>query len=59
VEHAEGSSFVPRPLLLGDYLYTVNDMASIVTCHHAKTGEAIGQIRLGDAKGAKDSARHR
>ena len=46
----KGSSFVPSPLLLGDYLYTVNDMASIVTCHHAKTGEAIGQIRLGDAK---------
>jgi outer membrane protein assembly factor BamB len=46
----KGSSFVPSPLLLGDYLYTVNDMVSIVTCHHAKTGEAIGQIRLGDAK---------
>jgi outer membrane protein assembly factor BamB len=46
----KGSSFVPSPLLLGDYLYTVNDMASIVTCHHAKTGELVGQLRLGEAK---------
>jgi outer membrane protein assembly factor BamB len=46
----KGSSFVPSPLLLGDYLYTVNDMVSVVTCHHAKTGEVIGQLRLGEAK---------
>jgi outer membrane protein assembly factor BamB len=46
----KGSSFVPSPLLLGDYLYTVNDMASVVTCHHAKTGEVVGQFRLGEAK---------
>ncbi|MGE5198176.1 MAG: PQQ-binding-like beta-propeller repeat protein [Rhodospirillaceae bacterium] len=46
----KGSSFVPSPLLLGDYLYTVNDMASVVTCHHAKTGDVIGQLRLGEAK---------
>jgi outer membrane protein assembly factor BamB len=46
----KGSSFVPSPLLLGDYLYTVNDMVSVVTCHHAKSGEVVGQIRLGDAK---------
>ena len=46
----KGSSFVPSPLLVGDYLYTVNDMASIVTCHHAKTGEVVGQFRLGEAK---------
>ncbi len=46
----KGSSFVPSPLLVGDYLYTVNDMAAIVTCHAAKTGEVIGQLRLGEAK---------
>jgi len=46
----KGSSFVPSPLLLGDYLYTVNDMVSVATCHHAKTGELVGQLRLGEAK---------
>jgi len=45
----KGSSFVPSPLLLGDYLYTVNDMVSVVSCHHAKTGELIGQLRIGEA----------
>ena len=43
------SSFVPSPLLLGNYLYTVNDMASVVSCHNAKTGEIAGQLRLGEA----------
>ncbi len=46
----KGSPFVPSPLLLGDYIYTINDMASIAACHNAKTGETIGQIRLGVAK---------
>lgn len=46
----KGSSFVPSPLLLGDYLYTVNDMASIVSSHRADTGELVGQLRLGEAK---------
>jgi len=46
----KGSPFVPSPLLLGDYIYTINDMASIATCHNAKTGELIGQIRLGESK---------
>jgi outer membrane protein assembly factor BamB len=46
----KGSSFVPSPLLLGDYLYTVNDMIGVVSCHHAKTGELVGQLRLGEAK---------
>ena len=46
----KGSSFVPSPLLLGDYLYTVNDMAAIASCHQAKTGELIGQLRLGEAR---------
>jgi outer membrane protein assembly factor BamB len=46
----KGSSFVPSPLLLGDYLYTINDMASVASCHEAKTGELIGQLRLGEPR---------
>ncbi len=41
------SPFVPSPLLLGDYLYTINDMLSVASCHNAKTGELIGQVKLG------------
>lgn len=41
------SPFVPSPLLLGDNLYTVNDMLSEVSCFDAKTGELIGQLSLG------------
>lgn len=44
----KGSPFVPSPLVLGDYLYTVNDMASIASCFTAKTGELIRQERLGE-----------
>ncbi|KKM94084.1 hypothetical protein LCGC14_1201900, partial [marine sediment metagenome] len=43
------SPFVPSPLLLGDYLYTINDMFSVASCHNAKTGELIGQLKLGRA----------
>jgi len=46
----KGSSFVPSPLLLGDYLYTINDMVSVASCHHARSGELIGQLRLGEAQ---------
>ncbi len=44
---ARGSPFVPSPVLFGDYLYTVNDMSSIITCLNAKTGETVWQERLG------------
>ena len=44
---ARGSPFVPSPLVYGDYLYTVNDMASIVTCFDATTGDVTWQERLG------------
>lgn len=43
-----GAPFVPSPLLLGEYLYTINDMVSVVTAFNAKTGESLGQIRLGE-----------
>ena len=42
-----GSPFVPSPVLYGDYLYTLNDMSSIITCLNATTGETVWQERLG------------
>jgi outer membrane protein assembly factor BamB len=42
-----GSPFVPSPILYGEYLYIVNDMASIVTCLEAATGRSVWQGRLG------------
>jgi outer membrane protein assembly factor BamB len=44
-----GSPFVPSPLLYGEHLYIVNDMASIVTCLEAATGRTMWQGRLGVA----------
>jgi len=44
----KGSPFVPSPLVLGDYLYTINDMASVASCFNAKSGDLIGQERLGE-----------
>jgi len=44
-----GSPFVPSPILYGEYLYMVNDMASIVTCLEATTGKVMWQGRLGRA----------
>jgi outer membrane protein assembly factor BamB len=41
---------VPSPILYGEYLYMVNDMASIVTTFHAATGKAMYQGRLGVAR---------
>ena len=46
----KGSPFVPSPLVYGDHLYTVNDMASIVTCFEASTGKVLWQGRLGVAQ---------
>ena len=45
-----GSPFVPSPILYGEYLYMVNDMASIVTCLDAVTGRMMWQGRLGVAQ---------
>ena len=44
---SRGSPFVPSPLLYGDYLYTLNDMSSVVTCFEAATGQVMWQERLG------------
>ena len=42
-----GSPFVPSPLLVGDQLYMVNDMASIVTAMEATTGRTLWQGTAG------------
>jgi len=46
----KGSPFVPSPILVGDVLYLVNDMQSIVTAYRAPTGEVLFQGRLGVAQ---------
>ncbi len=46
---ARGSPFVPSPLAVDGLLYTINDMASIVTAFRAATGEVLWQGRLGRA----------
>lgn len=53
---SRGAPFVPSPLVYGDYLYTVNDMASIVTCFEAATGRVMWQQRLGHAQRESFSA---
>jgi outer membrane protein assembly factor BamB len=45
-----GSPFVPSPILYGEYLYMVNDMASIVTSLEATSGKLMFQGRLGVAQ---------
>ena len=45
-----GSPFVPSPILYGESLYMVNDMASIVTSLDARTGKLMWQGRLGVAQ---------
>jgi outer membrane protein assembly factor BamB len=45
-----GSPFVPSPILYGDYLYMVNDMAAVVTSFEAMTGRTMWQGRLGTAR---------
>ncbi len=43
----KGSPFIPSPLLYGDYLYTANDIVSVVSCFEAKTGKLQWQARCG------------
>jgi len=47
---AKGSPFVPSPMLVGDVLYLVNDMQSIVTAYEAKSGTLLFQGRLGSER---------
>lgn len=46
----KGSPFVPSGIIVGDSLYLVNDMQSVVTAYEAKTGQLLFQGRLGDAR---------
>ena len=44
-----GSPFVPSGILVGDLLYLINDMQSILTVYEAATGKLVYQDRLGTA----------
>ena len=46
---SRGSPFIPSPVAYDGYLYTVNDMSSIITCFDAATGTLMWQQRLGRA----------
>ncbi len=46
---ARGSPFVPSGIIVGDLLYLVNDMQSILTVYEAATGTLVYQNRLGVA----------
>ena len=46
---ARGSPFVPSGIIVGDLLYLVNDMQSILTVYEAATGALVYQDRLGMA----------
>lgn len=43
----KGSPFVPSPIVVGEYLFMINDMLSIVTNYEASTGRLVYQGRLG------------
>jgi outer membrane protein assembly factor BamB len=44
-----GSPFVPSGLIVGDLLYLINDMQSILTVYEAASGKLVYQDRLGVA----------
>jgi outer membrane protein assembly factor BamB len=45
----KGSPFVPSGIIVGDLLYLINDMQSILTVYEAATGTLVYQGRLGVA----------
>ena len=45
-----GSPFVPSGIVVGDLLYLVNDMQSILTVYEAKSGTLVYQGRMGIAQ---------
>jgi outer membrane protein assembly factor BamB len=46
----KGSPFVPSGIVVGDLLYLVNDMQSVLTVYEATTGTLVYQARLGVAQ---------
>ena len=43
----KGAPFIPSGIIVGEYLYTINDMMSIITAFEARTGKVVFQGRLG------------
>jgi outer membrane protein assembly factor BamB len=46
-----GGTYIPTPLLYGEYLYTVN-VNGIIACYHADTGEQVYETRVAGTGGA-------
>jgi outer membrane protein assembly factor BamB len=46
----KGSPFVPSGIVVGETLYLVNDMQSILTAYEARTGTLLFQGRMGEAR---------
>jgi outer membrane protein assembly factor BamB len=46
-----GGTYMPTPLIYGDYLYTCANHG-VMACYNAKTGERIYQQRIGDKGGS-------
>jgi outer membrane protein assembly factor BamB len=45
----KGAPFVPSGILVGEQLYTINDMQAVITSFEAATGKVLFQGRLGNA----------
>jgi outer membrane protein assembly factor BamB len=46
-----GGTYMPTPLIYGDYLYTCANQG-VICCYNLKTGERLYQQRIGDKGGA-------
>jgi len=53
---SRGSPFIPSTIVVGDQLYMVNDMSSVVTSYEARTGRLVFQGRLGPPRRESFSA---
>ena len=47
----KGRAFGPCPVAVGERLYMLNDILSILTCYEAKTGQRVYQQRVGGRGG--------
>ncbi|GMR22657.1 MAG: PQQ-binding-like beta-propeller repeat protein [Acidobacteriota bacterium] len=45
----KGAPFVPSAIIVGEQLYTINDMQAVITSFEATTGKVLFQGRLGTA----------
>jgi outer membrane protein assembly factor BamB len=46
----KGSPFIPSPIVVGEVIYLINDMQSVVTAYEAKSGTLLFQERLGQPR---------